>query len=96
MRTTLSLFAPGFASSGAGSAVHALVEGIVRIARAPFRFYAARAELTKLAALSDHELCDIGLTRTDIATATALPIEIDPTTALASVVRDRRAYRPHI
>ncbi len=61
-----------------------------RILLWPVRFYRARKEFAVLAALSDHDLKDIGLTRTDLVNVTALPRDIDPTSMLASVVAERR------
>lgn len=56
----------------------------------PHRFYQARRELTVLASLSDHQLKDIGLTRTDLSDVTALPRDEDPTLILEHRVRERR------
>jgi uncharacterized protein YjiS (DUF1127 family) len=64
-----------------------------RILLWPVRFYRARQEFAVLAGLSDHDLKDIGLTRTDIANVTALPRDVDPTTALSRVVAERRSHR---
>ena len=95
MRTTLSLFSHSdFATTSAGSVLARIGGLAARILRAPLRFYAARAQLTRLAALNDHELSDIGLTRTDLEMASALPLEIEPTTELARLVQERRVHRP--
>ena len=60
----------------------------------PFRVMRARTELAKVARMSDHELRDIGLIRSDIRNATALPLEEDPTRFLAWTARERhRAAR---
>src|SRR5689334_22994134 len=56
----------------------------------PIRFYRARREFTALASLSDYQLKDIGLTRTDLSDATALPRDEDPTLILEHRVRERR------
>lgn len=65
----------------------------IRLLLAPVRFYQARAALSQLAALGDHELNDIGLTRSDIAAAASLPVGDDPTLALARTIQDRRRWR---
>jgi uncharacterized protein YjiS (DUF1127 family) len=73
-----------------------LLEGLSRayeLAMVPVRFYRARSELAALGALSDHELSDVGLTRSDLASVSALPAGSDPTSALAAIVNDRRRWR---
>jgi len=55
----------------------------------PARVAAARRTMNALARMSDYELRDIGLTRQDVADATALPLDADPS---ALLVR-RRAGR---
>jgi uncharacterized protein YjiS (DUF1127 family) len=65
----------------------------LRILLWPARYYRARQEFAVLAALSDHDLKDIGLTRTDLANVTALPHDVDPTTHLADLVEERRTRR---
>jgi uncharacterized protein YjiS (DUF1127 family) len=68
--------------------------GLARILLWPARVLRARSELAALAALSDHELRDIGLTRQDLRGATALPLDESPTRFLAAVVSERcRARR---
>ncbi|MCP8940569.1 DUF1127 domain-containing protein [Alsobacter sp. SYSU M60028] len=62
----------------------------LRVALWPVRFYAARRQFAALAALNDHELHDIGLSRTDLISATALPRDVDPTQELARLVAARR------
>ena len=47
----------------------------------------------RLATLRDHELRDIGLTRQDLRSATALPLDEDPTRFLAKAVAERRGAR---
>jgi uncharacterized protein YjiS (DUF1127 family) len=56
----------------------------------PIRVLCARRELAKLADLTDHELRDIGLMRQDLRSATALPLDKDPTLLLAKIVAERR------
>jgi len=55
----------------------------------PARVGAARRTMSELARMSDYELRDIGLTRQDLADASALPLDADPS---ALLVR-RRAGR---
>ena len=43
--------------------------------------------------MSDHELSDIGLSRTDLVTASGYPADQDPTTVLAELVQERRHWR---
>ena len=59
----------------------------------PARVMRARQDMALLAAMSPHELRDIGLTRSDIANATALAMDDDPTVFLARVACDARARR---
>jgi uncharacterized protein YjiS (DUF1127 family) len=59
----------------------------------PVRFYRARRDLAVLGGLSDHELKDIGLMRTDLSDATGFPRDEDPTLRLARIVDERRRYR---
>lgn len=70
-----------------------LSSALALLARAllwPARVFSARAELARLAEMSDRDLRDIGLMRQDLRNATALPLDADPTRYLAQVVRERR------
>jgi uncharacterized protein YjiS (DUF1127 family) len=49
----------------------------------PARVVAARRTLAQLAALSDYELRDIGLSRQDLVDLTGRPLDEDPTPHLA-------------
>jgi uncharacterized protein YjiS (DUF1127 family) len=60
-----------------------------RILTWPARVSAARRTMSELARMSDFELRDIGLTRSDINDATALPLDDDPSSLLVR----RRAWR---
>ncbi|HXE26517.1 MAG TPA: DUF1127 domain-containing protein, partial [Roseiarcus sp.] len=64
-----------------------------RVVAWPARVGAARRAMSELARMSDYELRDIGLTRSDINDTSALPLSADPTGLLAR----RRAWRerPH-
>jgi len=70
-----------------------VVAAVAELVRKPIHFYRSRAELNRLGQLSDHELNDIGLMRSDIVAVSALPLGIDPTAALASMVEDRHKWR---
>jgi uncharacterized protein YjiS (DUF1127 family) len=56
----------------------------------PFRVAAARATLKALANMDRRELADIGLNRSDVRDASALPLDRDPTELLARRARERR------
>jgi uncharacterized protein YjiS (DUF1127 family) len=60
-----------------------------RIVTWPARVSAARRTMSELARMSEYELRDIGLTRSDINDVTALPLDADPSGLLAR----RRAWR---
>jgi uncharacterized protein YjiS (DUF1127 family) len=55
----------------------------------PLRVIEARRELEMLAQMSEHELKDIGLTRSDLGDATALPADASPTEFLSARVEER-------
>ena len=55
----------------------------------PARVSAARRTMSELARMSEYELRDIGLTRSDINDVTALPLDADPSGLLVR----RRAWR---
>jgi hypothetical protein len=57
------------------------------------RFWKARSDLAGLAAMSECERRDIGLTVFDVENALTLPVDRDPTKALAQIVDDRRHRR---
>ena len=71
----------------------AVGRSIVRVLGSAGRSYVARRELTKLAALSDRELRDIGLGPYDLVAAANAPLVDDPTQLLADIVRERRTAR---
>jgi uncharacterized protein YjiS (DUF1127 family) len=60
-----------------------------RILTWPARVGAARRTMSDLARMSEYELRDIGLTRSDVNDATALPLDADPSGLLVR----RRAWR---
>jgi uncharacterized protein YjiS (DUF1127 family) len=55
----------------------------------PVRVYRARQTLHQLSRMDARELRDIGLTQYDINSAQALPLDVDPTTLLASRAQER-------
>ena len=93
---TFSGTASGLSRSGSrerGSIVSMLRRGAATVALWPVRVVRARREYARLAALTEHELRDIGLTRGDLADVTALPLDEDPTLVLARKVEERRIRR---
>jgi len=73
--------------------IRSLAAATLWLARKPVHFYQSRSVLTELSGMSDHELSDIGLTRTDVAAAAAVPSDIDPTAVLAGLAQERRQWR---
>ncbi len=59
----------------------------------PLRVIAAQRELEVLAGMSEYELKDIGLTRSDLGDATALPADASPTNFLAYRIEERYRAR---
>jgi uncharacterized protein YjiS (DUF1127 family) len=70
-----------------------LLSGLKTIVSWPLRVMAAQRELEVLAGMSEHELKDIGLTRSDLGDATALPVDASPTGFLASRIEERYCAR---
>jgi uncharacterized protein YjiS (DUF1127 family) len=60
-----------------------------RVVAWPAHVIAARRTMSDLARMSEYELRDIGLTRSDLNDATALPLDADPSALLVK----RRAWR---
>ena len=60
-----------------------------RVLTWPARVSATRRVMSELAQMSEYELRDIGLTRSDVNDATALPLDADPSGLLVR----RRAWR---
>ena len=60
-----------------------------RVLTWPARVSATRGMMSELAQMSEYELRDIGLTRSDVNDATALPLDADPSGLLVR----RRAWR---
>ena len=78
-------------SSFASRATSDAASALRRVLSWPARVGAARRTMSLLARMSDYELRDIGLTRQDVADASALPLDADPSLLLAR----RRAAREH-
>lgn len=64
-------------------------KAVWRVLTWPARVGAARRTMFELARMSEYELRDIGLTRSDVNDATALPLDTDPSGLLVR----RRAWR---
>ena len=62
---------------------------VFRLLSWPARVAAARRDFALLAAMGEHELRDIGLTRQDLRDATALPLSENATGALARRAQER-------
>ncbi len=60
-----------------------------RVLTWPARVAAARRTMSELARMSDYQLRDLGITRSDVNDATALPLDADP----SSLLIKRRAWR---
>ena len=60
------------------SASHAAERACGALLSWPARVGAARRTMAELARMSEYELRDIGLTRSDVNDATALPLDADP------------------
>ncbi|MBS3648436.1 DUF1127 domain-containing protein [Pseudaminobacter sp. 19-2017] len=54
-----------------------------------YRTWRNRRDFHRLGAMSDSELKDIGLTRSDLHVASSSPFGIDPTTRLREIVQAR-------
>ena len=68
------------------------VAAVTRVANglgALFRIFVNRREMNRLADLSDRELADIGLMRTDLLVAARAPLGGDPTVERRELVNER-------
>jgi uncharacterized protein YjiS (DUF1127 family) len=74
-------------------AVAANLNAVVAFARAAWKARRHRHEVTRLLALEDHALADIGLTRGDVAACLSSPLFEDPSTRLRILAVERRAGR---
>jgi uncharacterized protein YjiS (DUF1127 family) len=93
--TTYSEFASGHCNSPVRArTIFARALGSVKRAVLwPVRVIEARRELEMLAVMSEYELKDIGLTRSDLGDATALPADASPTNFLAERIEERHRAR---
>jgi len=74
---------------------HARLGALVRRALGwPARVAAARRTLAFLGQMTDRELSDIGLLRSDLADASALPLDEDPSHRLAQLRAARAWFAP--
>ena len=74
-------------------AARTVAKTVVRALMWPHKVMRARHDMALLARMTPHELRDIGLTPSDIANATALALDDDPTMFLARVAGDANARR---
>jgi uncharacterized protein YjiS (DUF1127 family) len=82
--------------TGARAALAAFAVATVEKAASLYRAFANRRELYRLGDMSDLELADIGLSRSDLFVARDVPAHIDPTArlgALADINRRQNAAR---
>lgn len=76
-------------------AIDARTRAVAAVARvaggfgAMLRAIVNRRQIDRLADLSDHELADIGLRRTDLIVASRLPFGVDPTARLSIFAHER-------
>lgn len=77
----------------AASTARRLAKAVSRALLFPIHFYEARARFAEVARLTDHELADIGLSRSDVSDVSALPRDVDPTGELARRAETRRRKR---
>lgn len=75
------------AATRTAAAVARVVNGFSSL----FRALKNRRQVNRLGHLSDRELADIGLMRTDLIVAMRSPIGIDPTQRLSDFARERCA-----
>jgi uncharacterized protein YjiS (DUF1127 family) len=76
------------ASSGKG-ARQATPTRVIRVAADLYRAWKNRRAFYRLGELSDAELADIGLTRTDLHVAVTAPFASDPTVRLRAIADER-------
>ena len=82
------------ASPGRARPARGLADAFTSLAAAivawPTRVAEHRRLMSQMAAMSDHELRDIGLFRQDVADATAVPYGRDPSEVLVERATERR------
>jgi len=72
------------------NAFRALAKGLKRIVLWPAHVAASRRLMNQLAEFSDQQLSDIGITRGDVASAAAAPLDVDPSVWLMQARFERR------
>jgi uncharacterized protein YjiS (DUF1127 family) len=77
------------AASSGKAARPATATRVTRIAAELYRAWKNRRAFYRLGELSDAELADIGLTRTDLHVAVAAPFASDPTVRLRDIAGER-------
>ena len=94
MRTSITMTATSHARfHGTASALDKAVTLLRHAAERTAQLVRGRRQLKVLAALSDYELRDIGLSRHDLDSASILPLTVDPTAVLFSLVQERDRFR---
>jgi uncharacterized protein YjiS (DUF1127 family) len=78
-----------FAASSGKVARQAAPKRVIRVAADLYRAWQNRRAFYRLGELSDLELADIGLTRSDLHVAVDAPFGSDPTVRLRSITEDR-------
>jgi uncharacterized protein YjiS (DUF1127 family) len=97
MRTSITMTATSHGRfHGTASAFDRASNVLRHAAERTAQLIRGRRTLKALAALSDYELRDIGLSRHDLDTASILPLTVDPTVMLASMVRERDRLRSRL
>ena len=81
---------PQFLARGAGHALATVGKVVANLLLAPFHLFDERQLRSTLAQMNDHELADIGLSRQDIADATALPLTSEAGSFLSGRAGARR------
>lgn len=87
--TNTNLYRPDWVRQSRTEYLTSLLQAIGHSLLWPVRVYRARQTLHQLSRMDARELRDIGLTHYDINSAQALPLDVDPTTLLASRAQER-------
>ena len=87
----MSVFTKSSPTSGTTS--NAVLDAIRAIARWPARVARNRQLLTRLSGMSDHELSDIGLSRSDLSDSASLPLDSEVGSFFATRANERRRWR---
>jgi len=77
----------------AAESMHQMARPVARVVNAVVNFLSAwknRRDFYRLGEMSDTELADIGLTRSDLNVVVDLPFNRDPTTYLGAMAEARR------